>query len=126
MDEIADVVGIGAPPIASTTTDVRVTTGPRSAVAGLDLHLDHAGGRVRDSVVGAIRDAVRSGRLAPGTRLPSSRAVNRAWNVAPFEAFGYADPHGRAELRRALAQCLARARGVRARPCNIVVCSGAQ
>ena len=32
---------------------------------------------------------------------------------------------GRPELRRALAQYLARARGVRARPCNIVVCTGA-
>jgi GntR family transcriptional regulator/MocR family aminotransferase len=54
-----------------------------------------------------------------------SRAVKRALSVAPFEAFGYADPHGRPELRRALAQYLARARGVRARPCNIVICSGA-
>ena len=46
-------------------------------------------------------------------------------NAAPFEAFGYADPHGRPELRHALAQYLARARGVRAKPCNIIVCSGA-
>ncbi len=45
--------------------------------------------------------------------------------MAPFEAFGYADPHGRPELRHALAQYLARTRGVRARPCDIVVCSGA-
>jgi len=190
MDEIADVAGIGA---------------ARSSVAGLDLHLDRVGGRVRDGVMDAIRDAIRSGRLVPGTRLPSSRAlaadlgvarntvarayaeliaegwltsqhgsatlvsqragevvrsvaappqrrapgrldndlrpghpdlssfprtewsraVKRALNAAPFEAFGYADPHGRPELRSALAQYLARARGVRARPCNIVVCSGA-
>ena len=174
-------------------------------VAGLDLHLDRPGGRVRDSVMDAIRVAIRSGRLVPGTRLPSSRAlaadlgvarntvarayaeliaegwltsqhgsatlvsqraaevlrsvatpptrrarrrldhdlrpghpdlssfpraewsraVKRALDSAPFEAFGYADPHGRPELRHALAQYLARARGVRARPCNIVVCSGA-
>jgi GntR family transcriptional regulator/MocR family aminotransferase len=180
-------------------------TGSLSPVAGLDLHLDRPGGRVRDSVVEAIRDAIRSGRLAPGARLPSSRtlaadlgiarntvarayaeliaegwltsqhgsgtsvsrrsaefvrsaaappqraaprrldhdlrpghpdlssfpraewsrAVKRALDAAPFEAFGYADPHGRPELRRALAQYLARTRGVRARPCNIVVCSGA-
>ena len=45
--------------------------------------------------------------------------------AAPFEAFGYADPYGRPELRQILAQYLARTRGVRARPCNIVVCSGA-
>jgi GntR family transcriptional regulator/MocR family aminotransferase len=178
---------------------------PRCSVAGLDLHLDRPGGRARDSVMDAVRDAIRSGRLAPGTRLPSSRAlaadlgvarntvarayaelitegwltsqhgsstlvsqraaeivravaapptrpasrrldhdlrpghpdlssfpraewsraVKRALEAAPFEAFGYGDPHGRPELRRALAQYLARARGVRARPCNIVVCGGA-
>lgn len=175
------------------------------AVAGLDLHLDRRGGRARDSVMDAIRDAIRSGRLVPGIRLPSSRAlaadlgvarntvarayteliaegwltsqqgsgtlvsqraaevvrsvagppkaraprrldhdcrpghpdlssfprsewvraVKRALAAAPFEAFGYADPYGRSELCRALAQYLARARGVRARPCNIIICSGA-
>jgi GntR family transcriptional regulator/MocR family aminotransferase len=178
---------------------------PRSSVAGLDLHLDRPGGRARDSVMDGIRDAIRSGRLAPGSLLPSSRAlaadlgvarntvarayaeliaegwltsqhgsgtsvaqraadvvrsvaapprpraqqrldhdlrpghpdlssfprtewsraVKRALNAAPSNAFDYADPHGRPELRRALAQYLARARGVRTGPCNIVVCSGA-
>jgi GntR family transcriptional regulator/MocR family aminotransferase len=176
-----------------------------SSVAGLDLHLDRPSGRARDSVMDAVRDAIRSGRLVPGTRLPSSRAlaadlgvarntvarayaeliaegwltsqhgssttvsqradavlrsvatppkrqaprrldhdlrpgqpdlssfprtdwsraVKRALNAAPVEAFGYADPHGRPELRDALAQYLARARGVRARPCNIIICCGA-
>jgi len=179
--------------------------GSRCAVAGLDLHLDRPGGRVRDSVMDAIRGAIRSGRLAPGTRLPSSRtlaadlgvarntvarayaeliaegwlssqhgsatlvaqraaeivrsvaetsnrpaprrldhdlrpghpdlssfpraewtrAVRRGLNAAPSEAFGYTEPQGRPELRHALAQYLARVRGVRARPCNIVICSGA-
>jgi GntR family transcriptional regulator / MocR family aminotransferase len=178
---------------------------PQSSVTGLDLHLDRRAGRVRDSVLHAIREAIRSGRLTPGTRLPSSRAlaadlgvarntvarayaeliaegwltsqhgsstlvsqraaevarsvatppmhratrrldhdlrpgrpdlssfpraewsraVTRALNDAPYEAFGYAKPDGRIELRRALAQYLGRARGVRTRPCNIVVCSGA-
>jgi GntR family transcriptional regulator / MocR family aminotransferase len=180
-------------------------TGSQCSAAGLDLYLDRPGGRVRDGVMEAIRDAIRSGRLAPGTQLPSSRAlasdlgvarntvasayteliaegwltsqhasrtlvarravevvpavvsppkaptqreldhdlrpgnpdlssfprtewsraVKRALTVAPFEAFGYADPQGRPELRNALAQYLARARGVRARPGNIVICSGA-
>src|SRR6201991_348199 len=187
------------------STDVDAETGSQISVAGLDLHLDRPGGRVRDGVMEAVRDAIRSGRLAPGIQLPSSRAlaadlgvarntvasayseliaegwltsqhgsrtlvaqraaevvpsvtslprrrahhqldhdfrpghpdlssfprtewsraVKRALNIAPFEAFGYADPHGRQELSRALAQYLARARGVRARPRNIVICSGA-
>ena len=63
--------------------------------------------------------------LSSFPRAEWSRAVKRALNAAPFEAFGYADPHGRPELCRALAQYLARARGVRARPYNIVVCCGA-
>ena len=168
--------------------------GPPHPVAGLDLHLDRAGGRVRDSVMDAVRDAIRSGRLVSGTRLPSSRAlaadlgvarntvarayaeliaegwltsqhgsgtlvsqraeqvvrsvasppgeraprrldhdlrpghpdlssfpraewgraVKRALDTAPFEAFGYTDTYGRTELRGALAQYLARARGVEA------------
>jgi GntR family transcriptional regulator / MocR family aminotransferase len=188
-----------------SSPDVHATTGRQSSVAGLDLHLDRPGGRVRDSVMDAIREAIRSGRLMPGARLPSSRAlagdlgvarntvarayaelvaegwltsqhgsgtvvsqrsadivrsvatppkrraqgrlnhdlrpghpdlssfprmewsraVTRALNAAPSEAFDYADPYGRPELRHALAQYLARTRGVLARPCNIVVCSGA-
>jgi GntR family transcriptional regulator/MocR family aminotransferase len=184
---------------------MHATTGSQSSVAGLDLYLDRPGGRVRDGVMEAIRDAIRSGRLVPGIQLPSSRAlaadlgvarntvarayaeliaegwltsqhgsgtlvsqraaevvrsvasppkrrtqrrldhdfrpghpdlssfprtewsraVKRALNAAPFEAFGYTDPQGRPELRGALAEYLARARGVRARPGNIVICSGA-
>ena len=184
---------------------MHATTGSQSSVAGLDLYLDRPGGKVRDGVMEAIRDGIRSGRLVPGIQLPSSRAlaadlgvarntvarayaeliaegwltsqhgsgtlvaqraaeavrsvasppkrrterrldhdlrpghpdlssfprtewsraVKRALNAAPFEAFGYADPQGRPELRGALAQYLARARGVRARPGNIVICSGA-
>lgn len=63
--------------------------------------------------------------LSSFPRAEWSRAVKRALDTAPFEAFGYTDTYGRTELREALAQYLARARGVRARPCNIVVCSGA-
>ncbi|HET7668725.1 MAG TPA: GntR family transcriptional regulator, partial [Mycobacterium sp.] len=44
-------------------------------IAGLDIYLDRPGGRARESVMEAIRVAIRSGRLAPGTRLPSSRAL---------------------------------------------------
>jgi len=174
-------------------------------VPGVDLHLDRRSGRVRSGLMDAFREAIRSGRLAPGTQLPSSRvlagdigvarntvarayaelivegwliarpgsgtevspraaelvaprvewrrrpaprppvhdlrpghpdlssfprqdwirALKRALAAAPNEAFGYADPYGRPELRQALATYLARARGVRARPDNIIVCCGA-
>ncbi|WP_073952468.1 MocR-like pyridoxine biosynthesis transcription factor PdxR, partial [Streptomyces kebangsaanensis] len=51
-------------------------------------------------------------------------AARRALTAAPNEAFGPGDPQGRPELRRALAEYLARARGVRTSPERIVVCSG--
>ncbi|MEV8531281.1 PLP-dependent aminotransferase family protein [Streptomyces sp. NPDC051211] len=51
-------------------------------------------------------------------------SARRALAAAPTEAFGPGDPRGRPELRRALAEYLARARGVRADPEHIVVCSG--
>jgi GntR family transcriptional regulator / MocR family aminotransferase len=176
---------------------------PRTwAISGVDLHLNLDGPRVRAALEGALRDAVSSGRLRAGTRLPSSRALagdlgiarntvaeaygqlvaegwltavqgsgtrvaervgargggvrapgssaaslrydlrpgspdvsvfpraawlraaRRALNQAPFDALDYADPLGRPELRAALADYLARARGVQARPERIVVCSG--
>jgi GntR family transcriptional regulator/MocR family aminotransferase len=173
------------------------------ATSGVDLHLELAGRRVRASLEGALRDAVRSGQLGPGTRLPSSRtlasdlrvarntvadayaqlvaegwltaergsgtrvadriggpdpageppapaagrqprynlrpgspdlsafpraawlaAARRALTAAPSQALGYSDPRGRPELRRALADYLSRARGVRASPDRIVICAG--
>ncbi|MGW0186194.1 MocR-like pyridoxine biosynthesis transcription factor PdxR [Streptomyces sp. NPDC003362] len=45
------------------------------ATLGIDLHLEPAGGGVRRGLTDALRDAVRTGRLAPGTRLPSSRTL---------------------------------------------------
>lgn len=151
----------------------------------------------------SLRDAVRSGRLAPGTQLPSSRelaadlGVSRglvtdayaqltaegyltgrqgsgtwvtaagagsaapaaaapavddrggptdfrpglpdlslfprtAWSAShrrvlarlPHRAFGYPDPRGLPALREALAELLARRRGVAADPDQVVVCSG--
>jgi GntR family transcriptional regulator/MocR family aminotransferase len=175
---------------------------PRTwAIGGVDLHLDVDGTRVRGALERTLRDALRSGRLPPGTRLPSSRslaqdlglarntvatayaqlvaegwlegrqgagtrvalrpvsgspapsapppprapqfdlrpgvpdlttfprdawlaAARRALREAPFDALGYGDPRGRVELRRALAEYLARARGVAASPERIVVCTG--
>ncbi|GAA1299243.1 GntR family transcriptional regulator [Pseudonocardia xinjiangensis] len=173
---------------------------------GADLHLDRLdlqGHGLRASLMDALREAVRTGRLAPGVRLPSSRtlatdlsiarntvadayaelvaegwltaqqgsgtrvaqrsaprrapaggparvvpqrptpirtpgaiysllpgnpdlasfprtqwlaAARRALTAAPHEALGYSDPRGRVELRTALADYLARARGVYADP----------
>jgi len=51
-------------------------------------------------------------------------SYRRALHQAPNEAFGPGDPAGRPELRAALAEYLARARGVRTEPDRIVVCSG--
>jgi GntR family transcriptional regulator / MocR family aminotransferase len=45
------------------------------AKAGVDLHLELHGSRLRAGLTDALREAVRSGRLAPGTRLPASRAL---------------------------------------------------
>jgi GntR family transcriptional regulator / MocR family aminotransferase len=172
------------------------------AISGVDLHLDLTGTRVRAELETALRDAVRTGRLRPGTRLPASRglaadlgiarntvadaygqlvaegwlvarqgagtrvadrapaperpvaarpvaepgprhqlvpgfpdtaafprtawlaAARRALTAAPSDAFGYTDPRGRPELRVALADYLARVRGVRADPDRIMVCAG--
>ncbi|MBQ0846957.1 PLP-dependent aminotransferase family protein [Streptomyces sp. BH-SS-21] len=174
------------------------------ATFGVDLHVDVArtGSGLRRGLTDALREAVRGGRLAPGTRLPSSRslatdlgmarntvadayadlvaegwltarqgsgtrvaqrdvpvpasparrprsrqgpaydlvpgtpdlasfpraewlrAYRRAFTAAPNDALGYGDPRGRVELRTALAGYLARARGVRADPDHILVCSG--
>ena len=45
------------------------------AISGVDLHLDLHGNRVRAALEAALREAVQTGRLAPGTRLPSSRSL---------------------------------------------------
>jgi GntR family transcriptional regulator / MocR family aminotransferase len=172
------------------------------AISGVDLHVDLEGPRVRAALEAGLRDAVSSGRLSAGTRLPSSRALasdlgiarntvaeaygqlvaegwlharqgsgtrvaermapagrvfdgdraagrtlrydlrpgspdvsafpvaawlraaRRALNRAPFGALDYGDPRGQPELRAALAEYLARARGVRASPERIIVCTG--
>ena len=173
---------------------------------GADLHLELSGpGGRRAALIRALREAVRSGRLAPGTRLPPYRSLaadlgvarntvadayaelvaegwltarqgsgtrvadraeplkgaarvpkkapprargprydlrqgtpdvsafpradwlasyRRALQQAPNEVFGPGDPAGRRELREALTEYLARARGVRTTPERIVICSG--
>ncbi|MFF7736816.1 aminotransferase class I/II-fold pyridoxal phosphate-dependent enzyme [Streptomyces sp. NPDC007984] len=51
-------------------------------------------------------------------------SYRRALQQAPNEVFGPGDPAGRRELREALTEYLARARGVRTAPDRIVICSG--
>ncbi|WP_274557676.1 PLP-dependent aminotransferase family protein [Streptomyces spiramyceticus] len=174
---------------------------------GSDLHLElerSGPGSRRAALMRALREAVRSGRLAPGTRLPPYRSLaadlglarntvadayaelvaegwltarqgsgtrvaqraapatpaqrsrtparaarpaydlvqgkpdpsafprtawlasaRRALTAAPHDVFGPGDPQGRVELRRALAEYLARVRGVRTGAERIVLCSGA-
>jgi GntR family transcriptional regulator / MocR family aminotransferase len=171
-----------------------------------DLHLDlreaiTPGTRgVRDVLLTALRDAVRSGRLTTGTALPPSRSLaadlglarntvadayaelvaegwlasrqgagtwvvnatgnqlparprgshgvpthnflpgspdvsafprtawlastRRALNSAPTEALRMGDPRGRPELRTAVAEYLARARGVRVAPETVMISAG--
>jgi GntR family transcriptional regulator / MocR family aminotransferase len=174
-----------------------------NSVAGIgtDLHLDLTGPGVRAGLTDALREAVRTERLAPGTRLPSSlslagdlgiarntvanayaeliaegwltaqqgsgtrvarrtkprraapaalrprthptyslltgspnlaqfprrewlAAARRAITAAPHDAFALGPANGRIELRTALANYLARARGVYTDPSRIVICSG--
>ncbi|WP_190226784.1 GntR family transcriptional regulator, partial [Streptomyces hydrogenans] len=52
------------------------------ATFGADLHLDLRGTRLRAGLMDALREAVRGGRLAPGTRLPSSRQLAADLGVA--------------------------------------------
>ncbi|GAA5059013.1 MocR-like pyridoxine biosynthesis transcription factor PdxR [Streptomyces similanensis] len=52
------------------------------ATLGVDLHLEPTGPGVRRGLTDALREAVRTGRLAPGTRLPSSRALAPDLGVA--------------------------------------------
>ncbi|WP_438306233.1 PLP-dependent aminotransferase family protein [Streptomyces sp. HUAS TT11] len=50
---------------------------------GIDLHLDLGAGRgVRTRLEQALRQAVRDGRLAPGTQLPSSRVLAQDLGIA--------------------------------------------
>jgi GntR family transcriptional regulator / MocR family aminotransferase len=61
------------------------------AISGVDLHLDLKGSRVRAALEAALRDAIVSGRLQPGARLPSSRALAADLEIARntvAEAYG--------------------------------------
>src|SRR5690349_1983421 len=57
-------------------TDSWATSAAASPFAfGADLHLELHGSGLRAGLTDALREAVRTGRLVPGTRLPSSRSL---------------------------------------------------
>jgi GntR family transcriptional regulator / MocR family aminotransferase len=77
------------------------------ATSGVDLHLDllidRTGHRVRASLETALRDAVRTGRLGPGSRLPSSRSLATDLGVARntvADAYGQLVAEGWLDARR--------------------------
>ena len=53
-----------------------------ASIFGVDLHLDLNGPGLRAGLMDALREAVRTGRLAPGTRLPSSRSLATDLGIA--------------------------------------------
>ncbi|MFJ4472189.1 PLP-dependent aminotransferase family protein [Streptomyces sp. NPDC089424] len=52
------------------------------ATLGIDLHLEPAGPGLRRGLTDALREAVRTGRLTPGVRLPSSRSLATDLGIA--------------------------------------------
>jgi GntR family transcriptional regulator / MocR family aminotransferase len=62
----------------------RTSSIPRNRTSGLDLllRLQPGGGPRRTQLEEQLRDAIRSGRLAPGAALPSSRALARELAVS--------------------------------------------
>ncbi|MEV0374629.1 PLP-dependent aminotransferase family protein [Streptomyces sp. NPDC050636] len=93
------------------------------------------GGAVRATVapeaVDSPPDRLPEVDFSPGTpdlslfpRAAWSAAHRRALARLPHRTLGYPDPRGLPELRSALAQLLARRRGVAADPRRLVVCSG--
>ena len=52
------------------------------AAFGADLHLDLGSSGLRAGLLDALREAVRTGRLVPGTRLPSSRSLAADLGIA--------------------------------------------
>ncbi|BAD56959.1 PLP-dependent aminotransferase family protein [Nocardia farcinica] len=52
------------------------------AISGVDLHLERTGPGLRRGLTDALREAVRTGRLGAGTRLPSSRTLAADLGIA--------------------------------------------
>jgi GntR family transcriptional regulator/MocR family aminotransferase len=78
------------------------------------------GTRGRMSLGGGIPDV----RLVPGAEL--ARAIRRVLRRRPLDVLSYGDPEGPLRLREALAEMVAKARGVAARAENVLVTRGSQ
>jgi GntR family transcriptional regulator/MocR family aminotransferase len=90
-----------------------------------DAHQDVADGYAgQREGAGGEEQLTGSPDLSHFPRVQWLTAARRALTAAPNDALGYGDARGRVELRGALAEYLARARGVYAEPERIVVCSG--
>jgi GntR family transcriptional regulator/MocR family aminotransferase len=61
--------------MANSWSNSSTDSGASPAISGVDLHLDVTGPGLRTGLMDALREAVRTGRLVPGTRLPSSRSL---------------------------------------------------
>ena len=64
------------------TDDWATLAASAPSVAGTDLHLELTGPGLRAGLMDALREAVRTGRLVPGTRLPSTRSLAADLGVA--------------------------------------------
>ncbi|MGA5165955.1 MULTISPECIES: PLP-dependent aminotransferase family protein [Streptomyces] len=132
-------VGVTAAPAAGTTTAAARTTAPAGATATPGqrrYEFPGAGelfvpGEPGAGVYDALRAAPARIDLSPG--LPDLASFPRAaWLRAeravlaslPASALGYGDPRGTPELRRAVTDWLARNRGVRADPAELLIVSG--
>jgi GntR family transcriptional regulator/MocR family aminotransferase len=74
--------GLGVWSISMTESWATSAAAPPSKI-GIDLHLDLTGpGGLRAGLMDALREAVRTGRLAPGARLPSSRSLAADLGIA--------------------------------------------
>ena len=109
--------------VAEGWLDARQGSGTRVAAVGAPEP-----GRHRDRVASPANTPYdfRAGRpdVSSFPRTEWVSAVRQVLLEMPASALDYGDPRGRPELRAALAAYLGRARGVRADPEAVVVCSG--
>ena len=100
--------------------------GAGTVVADRAVEVPVAAPRVVESYPAVAEFDLRAGwpDLAAFPRREWLRAARQALAAAPAASLNYSDPRGRRELREALSDYLARVRGVRADPNQIVVCLG--